>query len=677
MSRKKWTVSSCDKDIAASIAENCGIEPIIAYILCSRGYSDEFAIDSFLYDADILNPYILPDMDRAVEAIKQALSSGKRITVFGDYDTDGVTATALMYLYLKSKNANVDYYIPDRALEGYGLSCKAITLLKKKGTQFIITVDNGVSSVSEASYAKNLGVEMVITDHHQPGEILPDALAVVDPHREDYEGDFKEWAGVGIVFKLVSALEECDSEKILSDYADLIALGTIADVVPLRGENRVIVRRGIELINKGKRLGIAALKTAAGMHSDKVTSTSLAFTLTPRLNAAGRMGSASGAIELLITTSEEKAKSLTCQICEANELRKKEENDIEAAALKQIAENPLIGYERVIVVDGEMWHQGVIGIVASRLCVNLGKPVIVISRDGETAKGSGRSIPGFSLYDALSQVQDILDKFGGHTLAAGMSLQSQNIPLFRKKINEYASNTQPCFPTLNIECKLNPKSLKLELLYALKALEPCGAENSSPLFGLFNMQIVSIKAVGNGKHLKVNLKRGNIYVVAMYFGMTEDQMIYEQGDFVDLAVRFDTNEYLGEEKLSIHIRDIRFAGANDDEVICCTNLYEKFKRGERLSFEETKKLCPSRELQENLYRYIRSKGECFTDAELLCKRLNLEESSIAAINVTLDVFFELSLIEYIQEGKRVQPVNGVRANLNNSSILSSLNAKGA
>lgn len=677
MSRKKWSVSSCDKDIAASIAESCGIEPFAAYILCSRGYADEFAVDSFLYDDDILNPYILPDMDKAVEAIKEAVNSGKRITIFGDYDTDGVTATALLYLYLKSRQANVDYYIPDRALEGYGLSSDAITQLKEKGTQFIITVDNGVGAVSEISYAKNLGIEMVITDHHQPGEFLPDALAVIDPHREDYAGDFKDWAGVGIAFKLVAALEDCDSEKILSDYADLIALGTIADVVPLKGENRVLVRRGIELINKGKRLGIETLKVAAGIRNDKMTSTSLAFTIAPRINAAGRMGSANGALKLLITSSQEEAESISNQICAANDLRKKEESAIEAAALKQIAENPSIGYERVIVVDGEGWHQGVVGIVASRLSEFFGKPAIIFSREGETAKGSGRSISGFSLYEALSQVKDILVSFGGHTLAAGMSLPSDNIGLFRERINKYALKTEPCFPTLSLDCKLNPNSLKLELLNALRVLEPCGAENLRPLFGLYNMQIMNIKPVGNGKHLKINFRRDNTNVVAMYFGMTADEMIYEQGDFVDLAVKLDSNEYLGEEKLSIQIKNIRFAGADDDEVLGCKDLYEKFKRGERLSFEEAKKLCPDRELQENLYRYIRSKGECFTDAELLCKRLNLEESSIAAINVALDVFFELALIEYIQEGKKVQPVNGVRADLNSSSILSSLNAKGA
>lgn len=675
MSRKKWIVSGCDKDVAAHIAESCGIEPFTAYLLCSRGYTDEFAVDSYLYDDDICDPYLLPDMERAVGAVREAIQSGKRVTVFGDYDADGVTATALLYMYLKSKGANVDFYIPDRAVEGYGMNRDAIAFLKNRGTQFIITVDNGISADGEVKYAKELGIETVITDHHRPGGVLPDALAVVDPHREDYAGNFKDWAGVGVAFKLVCALEDCDCEKILGEYSDIIALGTIADIVALKGENRVLVRRGIEHINRRERIGLKALKAAAGLDGRKTTSISAAFTLAPRINAAGRMGCAHRALRLLVTSSLEEADILSGEICAANDLRKKEESDIERAALRQITENPAIGYERVIVVDGENWHQGVIGIVASHLCDMFGKPVIVISRDGASAKGSGRSTGGFSLYEALSAVSAALDRFGGHNLAAGMSLPSENIELFRRKINEYAAQNEPSFPTLNIDCKINPASLKLELLGALDLLEPYGAGNHPPLFGLFNMQIVNIQPVGNGRHIKLNLQKGGSNVTAMFFGVSADEFMYCRGDFVDLAVRLDKSEYMGENKLSVHVKNIRFAGADDEEALKCKDLYERFKRGESLSLEGRLKLKPDRELQENLYRHIKSGDGSFLDAELLCKRLALEPSRAAAVSVALDVFFELSLIEYTADSKKAVPVYGVKADLNRSRILSSL--KGA
>lgn len=676
MGRKKWKVSNCDKDVAASIAESCGIAPFTAYILCLRGYTDEYAVDSFLYDAEILDPYILPDMDKAVVAIKEAITCGKRITIFGDYDTDGVTATALLYMYLKSKEANVDFYIPDRSLEGYGLSEDAIYSLKENGTEFIITVDNGISAVKEVKLAKDLGIEMVITDHHRPADILPEALAVIDPYREDYEGEFKEWAGVGIAFKLACALEDGDDEKILSDYGDIIALGTIADVVPLKGENRVLVKRGIERINANKSVGLSALKEAAAVRG-RVNSTSVAFILAPRLNAAGRMGSAERALELLVTDSKDEAKVLSDEICLANEIRKKEESDIEAAVLAQIAENPSIGYSRVIVASGENWHQGVIGIVASRICSMFGKPAIIISKDNGIAKGSGRSIAGFSLYEALSEVKDVLLKFGGHTLAAGMSLPVEDIELFRDRINEYAENKEPDFPTLKLDCKLNPATLSLELLKSLTVLEPCGVENSQPLFGLYNMQITGIQSVGNGRHLKLNLKRGNSNMTAMYFSMPITKFMFVADDYVDLAVKLDKNEYMGETKLSVHIKSVRFAGADDDEVFNCRFLYEKFKRGEKLSCDEVEKLRPERDLQEKLYRYIREKGVCFANAEMLCKRLSLETDKIAAIEVALDVFYEMSLIEYTQDKMKVSPTNGVRADLNNSRILLSLGKREA
>ncbi len=674
MGRKKWRVRSCDKENAAAIAEACGLDPFAAYLLCSRGIDDEFAADAFLFDNELSDPFLLPDMDKAVIAIENALTDGKRITVFGDYDADGVTATALLYTYLLSRGAEVDYYIPDRVVDGYGLNAETVSLLKSRKTQMIITVDNGVAAVSEVCLAKELGIDVVITDHHKPGKELPAALAVVDAHREDYAGEFTEWAGVGIAFKLVSALEDDDPQRVFDEYADLVAIGTIADIVPLTGENRLFVSQGLKQMKRGERPGLEALRMSGGTDRG-LSAMTVAFTIAPKLNAAGRMGSADRALKLLLAGEPEEAQALCTEISAANELRKKEEGLIEEAVQQKMTEDPTLSGE-VLVFDGEGWHQGILGIVASHFCERFGKPVVIISRDGATAKGSGRSIEGFSLFDAFTAVSDTLTQFGGHTLAAGLSLPSENIPLFREKINAYAREITVPFPELIMDCKLNPAFVNFDLVKAAALLEPYGAGNPQPVFGLFGLVITGIQPVGNGRHLRLTLRRGGTSVTGMLFGMTESAFMFEQGDTVDLAVKLEIGTYLGEERLNIHISGIRFAGADDDAVLGSMRLYERFKSGSALSVEEAVRLCPDRTLQEKLYRYIRSKGSVFDDAEMLCKRIGLPEAFCAAVSVALDVFAEMSLIIRTPDN-RVIPVPGVRADLERSRILSSLRLKEA
>ncbi len=675
MGRKKWSVRSCDKENAAAIAEACSLDPFAAYLLCARGISDAFEADAFLFDNELSDPFLLPDMDKAVCAIEDALAAGKKITVFGDYDADGVTAAALLYTYFQSHGAEVDYYIPDRKLDGYGLSAEAVRLLYDRQTKLIVTVDNGIGAVEEVRLAKELGIDVVVTDHHKPGKELPEALAVVDPHREDFSGEFTEWSGVGIAFKLVCALEDDDSERVLGEYADLVAIGTVADIVPLKGENRVLVKHGLELLRRGERTGLLALRASCGADTRASTAVSVAFTIAPRLNAAGRMGSADRAMRLLLTADAAEAKALCAEINEANELRKKEESGIEEAVLRQLSDNPtLLG--SVLVADGEGWHQGVLGIVASHFCERFGKPVVIISRDGDLAKGSGRSIEGFSLFDAFSAVKETLSRFGGHTLAAGLSLPSENMAVFREKINEYAQMAAMPFPELAIDCKLNPASLSPSLVNAAALLEPYGAGNPQPIFGLFGLTLSGIQPVGNSRHLRLTLRRGGASVTAMYFGMTESAFLFEQGDTVDLAVKLEVGEYLGEERLNIQIRGIRFAGADDDAVLGCAGLYEKFRGGQALTDGETAQLCPDRTLQEKLYRYIRLKGSVFDDAETLCRRIEYPETFCAAVSVALDVFAEMSLIIRTPDN-RVAPVAGVKADMTSSRILSSLRLKEA
>ena len=414
MHRKLWQIAGVDKEKAAAIADRHNLDPFAALLLSSRGISSDQQVHDFMCDdAPLCDPFSLKDMDTAAAEIHRALECGERIAVYGDYDADGVTASALLYLFLETLGADVLCYIPDRNSEGYGLNKKAIDRLKNDGVQLIVTVDNGISAIEEADYIYACGMWLVVTDHHKVGSVLPRAEAVVDPHRSDCLCSFEDWAGVGVAFKLACALSQDDAENILDDFADLITIGTIADVVPLTGENRTIVKYGIRKINEGGNFGLAALKRVALSAPRALTANGIAFSIVPRLNAVGRIDRADEAFELLISDSEEHAQMLAQKISDCNSVRQSLEQKIMAEAEKQLQEMPALRFDRVLVFNGEGWHGGVIGIVAARLTERFGKPTIVITSDGEEAKGSGRSLEGFSLYDAIDSVRDLLTHFGG------------------------------------------------------------------------------------------------------------------------------------------------------------------------------------------------------------------------------------------------------------------------
>ena len=672
MNRKKWVVSPCDRDAAATIAENCGVEPFAAFLLCSRGMTDEFEIESFLYDTDLIDPYTLPDMEKAVERVNQALENGERITVFGDYDCDGVTSTALLYSYLSSRGANVDYYIPDRSGEGYGMNLGAIDQLKSRGTNVIITVDNGISAIEEIAYAKALGIDVVVTDHHRVGEVLPDAIAVVDPHREDSLCEFSDWAGVGVAFKFVSALDDSEGYELLEQYGDIIALGTVADIVSLKGENRIIVRSGIAFMNAALedgtlRLGLKALLDASGS-TGALDSSSVAYRIAPRVNAAGRMGSAERALKLLLTENVNEAKEIAEEVSNANAQRQATETEITASAIEYIENAPEIKHKRVIVVEGDDWHQGVIGIVASRIVEKYGKPCIVISKNSDVAKGSGRSIDGFSLYDALSYCSDILVQYGGHVLAAGLTVDADKIDAFREKINEYALNAEAAVPTLKIDCKLNPSSINIDMLSSLQVLEPFGAENPQPLFGLYNMEITAIQPVGAGKHLRITVKRKNSIVTVIMFSVTLEEFPYKVGDTVDLAVKLSENEFQGKVQVSIQAKAIKLSGVDDDEAIASIHAYEDFCAEESISDDLKNKLSVNRELCGSVYKFVKANNGWNFSAEVLCYRLGLSPKQIAACQISLDALTELGILN-LKDGKYTIPTQTVKNPLENSKIF--------
>ena len=607
MAHSKWIVADADKEKASALSEKLNIDPLIAFLLVSRGIDDELNASGFLYGSDAYtSPYSLKDMDKAVERINRALDNSERICVYGDYDCDGVTSTALLFSLLESLGADVIYYIPNRLTEGYGMNMTAIDKIRALGTDLIVTVDNGISAINEAEYIYALGMELVVTDHHQLGGAMPKAEAVVNPHRPDNDLKFRDFAGVGVAFKLACALYDGEVDELIEQYADLVAIGTIADVVPLKDENRSLVKAGLELINSDSRIGIAALKKAAGS-DDNISAVSVAFQLCPRINAAGRMDDAAKAVELLICDDYEEALFKASQLDTENAHRHTVESNIVDSVCEQIAENPSLADDRIIVAAGKNYHSGVIGIVASSISGLYGKPVIIFSIDEEgMAVGSARSIEGFNIFDAINRCSDLLTHFGGHPLAAGLGIMSDDIDLFRERINEYAAKNFPVMPakTLNLDCKLSPFYLDIDLVDNLTALEPYGADNSQPVFGLFNMELVSVTPIGDGKHIRFEVVKKGRTIRVVKFQTTAEDFPYSAGDHIDIAVRLSKNYFKGKYYLSVQAADVRRNGIDDDKYFAEKADYELFKLGNKNKTD----IYPSRDVCSVIYRFLKTKG---------------------------------------------------------------------
>lgn len=660
MSMKKWVVLPLNKERAARLAEQWDIPFFLAMMLDIRGITGREEVESYLTnEGDLFQPAQLKDMEKAVARVQKAVDTFEKICVYGDYDADGVTATTLLYSYLDSRVANVMYYIPEREGEGYGMNKAAVDRLHEQNVSLIVTVDNGIASVEEVAYANSLGMEVVITDHHQPQGALPQAVAVVDPHRRDCTSVFKDLAGVGVAYKLIAAMEEQDgdAESLLDNYADLIAVGTIGDVVPLTGENRLLVKKGLQQIKNTDRIGLKSLLAEMGMEGKALTAGNVSFTIVPRINAAGRLGSSDKVVRLLLSEYPEEAEALSADICEEN----KERQQIEADIIRQIeewfAKNPSLKYDRVIVVAGENWHSGVIGIVASRITEKYGRPCIVIAVDGEEAKGSGRSIAGFSLYDAVYACRQYLTRFGGHPMAAGLSMHARDVDAFRVAINEYAGHFQGGmpFPQLHIDCKLNPAALSTELVAQMSPLEPFGSGNPTPVFGLYAMTLTDICPVGGGKHLRLTFCRKDTFITAMCFSTRQEQFAYSKGDVLDLAVTIEKSEFRGEQSVSVYIKDIKLHEVCEEELIRQKYLYEAIKRDETLQISYLEPFIPSRSDFAAVYRYLRAQGGWNFGLDVLHYRLQKESSANGGITygrlaILLDIMQELQLIDLAADG---------------------------
>lgn len=644
---RKWEVRPLDKERAAAFAQTYGVPFFLAMLMNIRGLDDAAHLREFLGEGEPLSdPFLLKDMDKAAARITRAVDNMEKIAVYGDYDADGVTSTAMLYSYLETRGADVIFYIPQREGEGYGMNMGAVEYLKEQGVSLIVTVDNGISSVQEVARANELGIDVVVTDHHRPQEILPDAVAVVDAYRPDDTSPYKHFSGVGIAFKLLMALEDGagDVEDLLEAYSDLAAIGTIGDIVPLTGENRTLIRAGLERLSQSARPGVQALLENAGIAGKALTSTNVAFTLVPRINATGRMGAPERAVRLLISGYEEEAEVLSEEICADNEERRRVEAEIAEAAFADIEAK---GYmkDRVVVVDGENWHHGVIGIVASRVTERCGKPCMIISRGETEAKGSGRSIEGFSLFEAICACGDLLIKFGGHPMAAGITLKPENIEAFRKRINRYAAEHFPQMPTqtVTLDCKLNPAALSVSMAQSLTQLEPFGNGNPQPVFGLFNMELSNVTPVGGGGHLRLTLEKNGAVITAMRFNTKPEELPYHIGDKIDLAVQLEAREFRGQPSLTVIVRDMKFAAFNTEKNIASLASFEKWQRGEVLSAEDKNRLYPDRACLAAIYRALRTVNGKETDQVRFVSQFG-KDMTLGLFKTALLVFEERGLV---------------------------------
>lgn len=644
---RKWEVRPLDKERAAAFAQTYGVPFFLAMLMNIRGLDDAAHLREFLGEGEPLSdPFLLKDMDKAATRITRAVDNMEKIAVYGDYDADGVTSTAMLYSYLETRGADVIFYIPQREGEGYGMNIGAVEYLKEQGVSLIVTVDNGISSVQEVARANELGIDVVVTDHHRPQEILPDAVAVVDAYRPDDTSPYKHFSGVGIAFKLLMALEDGagDVEDLLEAYSDLAAIGTIGDIVPLTGENRTLIRAGLERLSQSDRPGVQALLENAGVAGKALTSTNVAFTLVPRINATGRMGAPERAVRLLISGYEEEAEVLSEEICADNEERRRVEAEIAEAAFADIEAK---GYmkDRVVVVDGENWHHGVIGIVASRVTERCGKPCMIISRGETEAKGSGRSIEGFSLFEAICACGDLLIKFGGHPMAAGITLKPENIEAFRKRINQYAAEHFPQMPTqtVTLDCKLNPAALSVSMAQSLTQLEPFGNGNPQPVFGLFNMELSNVTPVGGGGHLRLTLEKNGAVITAMRFNTKPEELPYHIGDKIDLAVQLEAREFRGQPSLTVIVRDMKFAAFNTEKNIASLASFEKWQRGEVLSVEDKNRLYPDRACLAAIYRALRTVNGKETDQVRFVSQFG-KDMTLGLFKTALLVFEERGLV---------------------------------
>ena len=556
---KKWQIYQVNDEKVKELQEKYNINKLLSTILVNRGITEEKQIQKFLNPKrnDFYNPYEMPDMEIAVNRILQAIKNSEKTIIYGDYDVDGITSVTVLKSFLEERGLKVDEYIPNRLNEGYGLNKKAVESIANQGYTLMITVDCGISAVEEVNYANELGIETIITDHHEPSSELPKALAVVDAKRKDNKYPFRNLAGVGVVFKLTQAismklgLEEKDYLK----YLDIVCVGTISDIVPLVDENRVIVKLGLKLVEQTRNLGLRSILQASGYN--RIDSTTISFGIAPRINASGRMGHQEDALQLFLSQDINEVNELTQKLNEYNKIRQDTEKSIYSDAILQIEQNNL-AEKNTIVVMGKNWHHGVIGIVSSKITELYFKPSILLCEEGDYGKGSGRSIPGFDLYEALTECKDYIDRFGGHSMAIGINVKTSDFENFKNALEEVSiqKHINELVPILTIDAQISLDEINKDMVNSLKQLEPFGEENKNPLFVFKNLKIDSIRALSEGKHLKLTLKDNKNIVNAIGFNLGSLASEYKIDDKIDVVGNLEINSFNGVDNIQINIKDL-------------------------------------------------------------------------------------------------------------------------
>ncbi len=650
---KKWIISDLDKNKVRELSKKYGLPVFSSMLLTIRGITEREDIERFFSnECDLSDSFLIKDMDKAVNRIKDAVVSYEKICVYGDYDCDGVTSTAILYSFLESMGANVIYYIPNRNDEGYGMNMEAVKKLNDKKVKLIITVDNGIAAIDEINYANQLGIDVVVTDHHKPLDILPNAVAVVNPHRADDNSPFKDFSGAGIALKLLIALEG-NSFSVVENYTDLAALGTVADLVPINGENRDIIKSGLINIQNTERVGLAALCESSG--TENITAGTIGFRLGPRINAAGRLGSAYDALRLMLTEDDFEAKKGAELLSKLNAQRQDIELQIYNEIIELIKNRPTLASDRVMVISSKDWNAGVVGIVSSRITEKYGKPSIIISEDGDVCKASGRSIGGFSLVDAVFACSDLLVKYGGHPMAVGFSIKKENIDKFRVAINDYAEKEEHMpLASIRLDCNLNPNTIVIDMVHQLESFEPFGYGNPKPVFGLTGMRLDHITPLSGGKHIKLAVSRDKARLSLLKFNTSAQEFPYSVGDVLDFAVNIESNTFHGVESLSFNVRDTKLNGFDNEKTMYGVQDYELYKSGRRSKFRgKHEAYYPERNEFALLYVFLKKRPETIYSIDSLVYRLNGRINTFKLL-IMLDIMKELYLIDYERDADRLE-----------------------
>ena len=670
-----WNVSE-PKPEAVNALVSGGYAPLAAMVLASRGIGTNAQAKAYLdCNAELPDPFLMTDMDRAAGRVGLAMAGGEKIAVFGDYDVDGITSTCLLTDFLRSNGADVVSYIPGRLEEGYGLNPLAIHQLHGQGVKLIITVDCGITAVAEAQLCKELGIDLVITDHHECKDILPEAIAVVDPHRPDGGYPHKNLSGVGVAFKLAAALSG-DQQAVLEEYADMVCLGTVADVMPLQGENRVFVARGLEALRHTRRPGIAALMAESGCDSKTVSASSIGFMLAPRINAAGRMGQIDLAVELFLTQDPVRAATVASQLCDLNRQRQSVESEIydQAVAMLPPGQPP----EAIVLAD-ESWHQGVVGIVASRIAEEFACPTFLICLDGEHGKASSRSHGGFNLFASLTALSPLLESYGGHELAAGFTISRANIPEFRRQVCALAAGyycDDSPRTAMDIDCAIPAELLTIPNIESLEVLEPCGNGCPKPVLMMPGLTIERITMVGGGRHMRLRLRSRRGGFNAIYFSVNPESVSVQPGDVVDVAFTPQINEYRNERSVQMNVLDIR--PSCNAECSADTADYAALYRGQ-LTPAIAAALLPERTMLAMVWRYLAAAPGDIQESPLcLCRKIvrwTGKPLSLGQLMTCLDIFKDVGLMEITRQHKsitiRLTPGEN-KADLNTSQTMQRL-----